>query len=73
MKIPALHGTITVHGSQKDARNIERAIYKSQHNINSVETAKSNALEPSDMPKGKNISQRSRRNKISPVGECSAR
>jgi len=28
MKIPALHDTITVHGSQKEARNIERAIYK---------------------------------------------
>ena len=29
MKMPALHGTIIVHDSQKDARNIERAIYKS--------------------------------------------
>ena len=29
MKIPALHGTIIVHGSQKEARNIERAIFKS--------------------------------------------
>jgi hypothetical protein len=28
MKIPALHGVITVHGSQKEARNKERAIYK---------------------------------------------
>jgi hypothetical protein len=27
MKMPALHSTITVHGSQKEARNIERAIY----------------------------------------------
>ena len=53
MKMPALHGTITVHSSQKEARNIERAIYKSQHNINSVEAAKSNAPEPLDMPKGK--------------------
>ena len=26
MKIPALHGTITVHECQKEARNIERAI-----------------------------------------------
>jgi hypothetical protein len=41
MKIPVLHGTIIVHGSQKEARNIERVIYKSQHNINSVEVAKS--------------------------------
>jgi len=29
MKMPALRGTITIHGSQKEARNIERAIYKS--------------------------------------------
>jgi hypothetical protein len=48
-----LHGTITVYGSQKEARNIERAIYKSQCNINSIESAKSNALEPPDMLKGK--------------------
>ena len=53
MKMLALYGTITVHGSQKEARNIERAIYKSQCNINSVESAKRNLLEPPDMPKGK--------------------
>ena len=53
MKIPALHGTITVHGSQKEARNIEKAIYKSQRNINSVEASRSNSPEPPDMPKGK--------------------
>ena len=29
MKMPALYGTITVHDSQKKARNIERAINKS--------------------------------------------
>jgi len=29
MKIPALHRIITVQGSQKEARNIKRAIYKS--------------------------------------------
>ena len=51
--MPALHGTITIHDSQKEARNIERAIYKSQHNINSAETAKSNLPEPPDLPKGK--------------------
>jgi hypothetical protein len=39
MKILALHGTITVHDSQKKARNIDRAIYKSQRNINSIELA----------------------------------
>jgi len=48
-----LHSTITVHGSQKEASNIERAIYKSQCNINFVESAKSNEPEPPDMPKGK--------------------
>jgi hypothetical protein len=53
MKMPALHGTITVHGSQTEARNIERAIYKSQRNINSVEAARSNSLEPPDMLMGK--------------------
>ncbi|XP_066333789.1 uncharacterized protein [Miscanthus floridulus] len=53
MKMPALHGIITIHGSQKEARNIERAIYKSQRNINSVESAKTSAPEPLDMPKGK--------------------
>jgi hypothetical protein len=53
MKMAALHSTITVHGSQKEARNIERAIYKSQRNINSVEAVKSNSPEPPDMPKGK--------------------
>lgn len=38
MKMPALHGVITIHGNEKDARNIERVIYKSQTNINSVTT-----------------------------------
>jgi hypothetical protein len=46
MKMPALHGIITVHGSKKEARNIEKAIYRSQRNINSVDT------EPPDMTKG---------------------
>jgi hypothetical protein len=46
MKVPALHGIITVHGSQKEARNIEKTIYRSQRNINSVD------IEPSDMLKG---------------------
>jgi hypothetical protein len=36
-----------------EARNIEKAIYKSQKNVNSIETAKSKTLEPPDMPKGK--------------------
>jgi hypothetical protein len=49
----ALHGTITVHCSQKEARNIERAIYISLCNINSVEVARSNSPEPLDMLKGK--------------------
>ena len=53
MKMPALHGIIIVHGSQKEARNIERAIYKSQRNMNSVKAVKSNSLVPLDMSKGK--------------------
>jgi hypothetical protein len=53
MKMSALHGTITMHCSQKEARNIERAIYRSLHNINSVEAARGNSPEPLDMPKGK--------------------
>jgi hypothetical protein len=53
MKILALHGVIIVHGCQKEARNIERAIYKSQRNINSMETNKNKTPEPPDMPKGK--------------------
>jgi hypothetical protein len=42
MKMLALHGTITVHDNQKEARNIERAIYKSQRNINFDKSAKNN-------------------------------
>jgi hypothetical protein len=53
MKMLALHGTITVHDSQKEARNIERDIYKSHRNINFVKSAKNNTPEPSDMLKGK--------------------
>jgi len=53
MKMLALHGVITVHGSQKEARKIERVVHKSQRNINSVQTASSSASEPPDMPKGK--------------------
>jgi hypothetical protein len=53
MKMLALHATITVHGSQKEARNIERAIYKSQRNINAVESTKNNMSEPPDMSKSK--------------------
>ena len=51
--MPALHGIITVHDSQKEARNVERAVYKSQRNINSVEATRANSMEPPDMPKGK--------------------
>jgi hypothetical protein len=53
MKILALHGVISVHGSQKEARNIEKAIYKSFRNINSMDFGQDEALQPSDMPKGK--------------------
>jgi hypothetical protein len=44
MKILALHGIILVHGSQKEARNIKNAIYKSHKNINSVESMKNKTL-----------------------------
>ena len=53
MKMPALHGNIAIHGSQKEARNIEGAIYKSQRNINSIDSAKNTEPEAPDMPKGK--------------------
>ena len=53
MKMLALHGVITVHGSQKEARNIERAIHMSQKNINSIQTASNSTPEPPNMPKGK--------------------
>jgi hypothetical protein len=46
MKMPTFHGIITVHRCQKEARNIKKTIYRSQRNINSVDT------EPPDMPKG---------------------
>jgi hypothetical protein len=46
MKMPTLHGIIIVYGNQKEARNIEKALYRSQRNINSVD------IEPPDMPKG---------------------
>ena len=53
MKIPALHGVITVHRSQKEARNIEKVIYKSFWNINSVDSTQDEGYQPPDMPKGK--------------------
>jgi hypothetical protein len=53
MKISALHGVITVHGCHKEARNIERAIYKSFRNINSMDSTQNEAPQPLDMPKGK--------------------
>jgi hypothetical protein len=53
MKMLALNGTITIHGSQKEARNREIAIYKSQQNIISFDLAKNTTSEPLDMPKGK--------------------
>jgi len=53
MKIPALHRVITVRGSQKEVRNIEKAIYKSFRNINSVDSTQEEACQPPDMPRGK--------------------
>ena len=42
-----------MHKSQKEARNIETTIYKSFRNINSVDSAQNEGLQPVDMPKGK--------------------
>ena len=53
MKILALHGVITVHGSQKETRNIKMAIYKSSRNINSVDSMQDEDYQPPDMPKEK--------------------
>jgi len=44
---------ITVHGSQKEARNIEKAIYKSFQNINSMDSMQEEVCQPRDMPRGK--------------------
>jgi hypothetical protein len=38
---------------RKKPENIEKAIYKSHRNINSVESMKNKASVPPDMPKGK--------------------
>jgi hypothetical protein len=70
MKLPALHGIIRVHGSQKEARNIERAIYKSQGKINSMEAAKSNTSKPLDMPKGKTYLKNQEETKVVPLEEA---
>jgi hypothetical protein len=70
MKLPALHSIIIVHGSQKEARNIERAIYKSQRNINSVEVAKSNTPEHPDMPKSKTDLKDQEEMKVAPLEEA---
>ena len=53
LKMPALHGIISVFGSQKEARNIEKAIYRAQRNINTVDSAEEVAPDPPDMPGGK--------------------
>ena len=66
----ALHGIITVHGSQKEARNVERDIYKSQRNINSVEVARANSREPLDMPKGKTYLKDQEETKIVPLEDA---
>ena len=70
MKMLALHGTITVHSNQKKARNIERAIYKSQCNINSIEAAKTNSPEPPNMPKGKTYLKDQEETKIVPLKDA---
>ena len=68
--MPALHDTITVHESQKEARNLERAIYKSQCDINSVEATRSNSPEPPNMPKGKTDLKDQEETKSVPLGDA---
>jgi len=58
------------HYSQKEARNIERAIYKSQCNMNSIEAAKSNLLEPPDKPKGKTDLKDQEETKLAPLEDA---
>jgi hypothetical protein len=70
MKMPALHDTITIHGTQKEARNIEKAIYKSQRNINSVDSAMNTKLEPPDMPKGKIDLKYQEETKLAPLEDA---
>ena len=70
MKMPSLHGVITVHGSQKEVRNIERAIHKSQRNINSVQTASNSTPEPPDMPKGKTYLKEQEETKTVPLKDA---
>jgi hypothetical protein len=70
MKMSAFHGIITIHSSQKEARNIERAIYKSQRNINSVDSAKNTELEPSDMLKGKTYLKDQEETKFVPLEDA---
>jgi hypothetical protein len=67
IKMLALHGIIIVYGSQKEARNIERAIYKSQRNVNSIESAN---LEPPDMPKGKTDLKDQEETKLVPLEDA---
>jgi hypothetical protein len=69
MKMPTLHGIITVHGSQKEARNIEKAIYRPQRNINSVNTEKE-IPEPPDMPKGKTSLKDQENTKLVPLEQA---
>jgi hypothetical protein len=66
MKIPALHGIITVRGSQKEARNIEKAIYRAQRNINAVESTDKES-EPPDMPRGKTDMAGQEETKVTPL------
>jgi hypothetical protein len=70
MKILVLHGTITIHGSQKEARNIEKAIYKSQRNINSVDLAKNTELEPPNMQKVKTDLKDQEETKLVPLEDA---
>jgi hypothetical protein len=65
--MPSLHGVITIHDSQKEARNIERTIYKCQRNINSIQAAKNSTLQPPDMRKGKTKLKEQHETKLVPL------
>ena len=61
---------ITVHGSQKEARNIEKAIYKSLRNINSMDSTQQEASQPPDMPRGRTDLADQEKTKCVPLQEA---
>jgi hypothetical protein len=65
MKILALHGVITVHRKSK-VRNIEKAIYKSYRNINSIDSMQEEGHNHQICQKGKWTWQTRRKQSASP-------